>query len=728
MAETDSAKLIGAAGECLLVLSKGHLYLASASSKKVMGVWPYDSLRRYYCIEGMFGFVAGRRSPRGEGEFKFVTSQKEDIYHRLERAILRAKRGSDGSTSSSEEAKGGVDNRPPAPLPSSQQQQQQQQLPPRQETPVQTSESDEDPFRNSPTFSPTLKEIINDPPASEISPAYGRFGSNSSGQRVGRGGGSGGGGGGRGQGSPWLHESVSVVPQPQESGNKKPTPEPQVPKRPPLPPTRSSQISMVPVVSEEDTYSHTVHPVPEQFQKRNIEHRVVSETMYNALVHQRPQNTHGRSSRPTSDADTNLYNIAFPEGRKVISSGGDYAIARHPDLPHYSAGVPHLPPRRMASGTKMPSSAHGWDTTDSGAGEIQQVQQQLQKPQSQEAKKAPLPPPPSSGAVGGTQQLNGGGGVGDDGMTTNPMYGAQDHLLTELAILNMTETMREFELDSSIPEGYSGRVVHTGSGAAGVVAESLNLEMVDDEDQEFTPNPIYGDLEEGQKRRILEEESRARLNLSSWVEEGAASTRSRAGEGGERQGEKSRGEACQGSTEVEDRSLLSECDQGIAQSRREGRHNNSNTTAQSGKEGESNVLQNRQERESSQLSTSSSTTTSTSDQTAGTSGEQSTAAATSEGGGIQRDAKGYSKVDKTKKASSGEEGGGGGMGANSGSESRESSVPVDIPLAAVPNTLAGQDSVESNGTPPPPLPERNYSFDESELNQPPVINGRMRHD
>ena len=700
MAETDSAKLIGATGECLLVLSKGHLYLASASSKAVMGAWPYDSLRRYYCKEGMFGFVAGRRSPRGEGEFKFVTSQKEDIYHRLERAILRTKRGSEGSTSSSEEVKGSVDNRPPAPLPSSQQQQQQQQqTPPRQETPVQTSESDEDLFRNSPTFSPTLKGIVTDPPASEISPAYGRFGSNSSGQRVQGGGGR---GGGRGQGSPWLHESVSVVPQPQESSNKKAIPEPQVPKRPPLPPSRSSQISMVPVASEEDTYSHTVHPVPEQFQKKTIEHNVVGGTMYNALVHQRPQNTHRRSSRPTSDADTNLYDIAFPEGRKVISSGSGYAIARHPDVLQYTPGAPHLPPRRMASATNMP--VHGSDTTDSGARETeqQQHQQQYQMLQSQEAKKAPYPPPPSSGAVGGTQQQNGGG---DDGMTTNPMYGAQDHLLTELAILNMNEQMREFELDRSVPEGYSGRVVHTSSGAAGVLAESL--EMIDDGDQEFTPNPIYGELEEEQKRRMLEEERRAKLNLSSCVEEGVASTGSRAGEGGERHGQ-SRDEACQ-DTEVEDRSLLSECDQGIAQNRQE--------REQSGKEGEG-VLQYRQERESSQLSTSSSTTT---DQTAAS--EQS-AAATSENG-IQRDAKGYSKVDKSSKKVSNGEGEGGeassAVAGNSTSESREGSLPVDIPLAAVPNT-ANQNSVESNGT-PPPLPERNYSFDESELNQSPVING-----
>ena len=659
MAETDSAKLIGAKSECLLVLSKSDLYLASASTKKVLGVWPYDSLRRYYCIEGMFGFVAGRRSPRGEGEFKFVTSQKEDIYHRLERAILRAKRGSQGSTSSSEEAtKGGVDSRPPAPLPNS------QQLPPRQETPVQTSESDEDIFRNSPTFSPpTLKGIIADPPASDISPAYGQFGSNSSGQRVG-------GGAARYHSSPWLHESVSVVPQPQESGKKPSQEQPQVPKRPPLPSSRGSQISMgIPVASEEDTYSHTVHSIPEQFQNKNIEHNVVGGSMYNALVHQRSQTVHRQSSRPTSDADTNLYNVAFPEGRKVISSG-DYAIARHPDMPQYTpGGVPYLPPRRVASVTKVPLRRDMIDGPEAEAREPQPQQQ------SQEAKK-PLPPPPSGAEEA---QKNGD----DEGMTTNPMYGSQDHLLTEMAILNMNEQLRDLDLhmDSSVPEGYSGRVVHTSTGAAGVVVEGL--EMDDEGDQEFTSNPIYGELEEEQKRRIVEEEKRTKLNMSSCTEE--ADT----GEG-ERHGQTKDG-ACQ--KDIEDRSLLSESDQGMVQSR--------------------------QEREPSQLST-----TSTSSSTTTAASEQSAAAASESG--VQRDAKGYSKVDKSKKVGSGSTSGGEAAGS-SASESREGSVEVHLPSMAVPvppgPMLESQISDETNSGTPPPLPERNYSFDESELNQPPVING-----
>lgn len=680
MAETDSAKLIGAAGECLLVLSKSDLYLVSATTKTVVGVWPYNSLRRYYCIEGMFGFVAGRRSPRGEGEFKFVTSEKEDIYHRLERAILRAKRGVQGSSSSAEEVKT-VDSRPPAPIPDSQ-----QEPPPRQETPVQTSESDEDIFRNSPTFSPTLKEIVGETAASEISPAYGRFGSNGSRKSVGK-------GGTRGQSSPSLHESVSVVPQPQES-SKRPIPDPQATRHPSNLASRNSQISMIPVASEEDTYSHTIHSVPEQFKKKSIEHNVVGGSMYNALVHQRPQITHRKSSRPASDADSSLYDVAFPEGRKVISSG-EYATARHPDAPQYTPGAPRLPPRRMASMSKVQPR---WDAVD-GAGNEAQHQQQLPQ-KSQEAKKpprSPSPPPPppptsSSGAV-----KNGKQNGDDHGMTKNPMYGSKDNLLTEFAILNMQQQFRELERDSSISVAYSGRVVHTSTGAASVLAESL--EMVDDEDEMFTPNPVYGELEEAQRRRFLEKGKCP--NSSS--EEAVASTGhdKEGGESHKQIGVETFREV------VESNSLLCESDQGLAQSRQERRLEGVSQSQR--KVGEE------QERKTSHLSPD------TTDELAAAN-EQPSAVSTSDGG-IQRDAKGYSKVDKSKKLNGnatsvdGREGGdtdgSTNTATNSASGSREGSVKV---LSAVP-TLEEQNDDEA----PPPLPERNYSFDESELNQSLVI-------
>ena len=97
---------------------------------------------------------------------------------------------------------------------------------------------------------------------------------------------------------------------------------------------------------------------------------------------------------------------------------------------------------------------------------------------------------------------------------------------------------------------------------------------------------------------------------------------------------------------------------------------------------------------------------------------------------IRRDDWDYFIFFHKKTSNSVEVGGGGGGNGNSSavagnnltSENQEGSLPVDIPLAAVSNRLANQSSVDSNGTPPPLLPERNYSFDESELNQPPLVN------
>ena len=650
MAETDSAKLIGATGDCLLVLSKTDLYCASASSHRIVGVWPYDSLRRYYCKEGMFGFVAGRRSPRGEGEFKFVTSQKEDIYHRLERAILRAKRSSEGSTSSAEGSKD-VDSRPPAPLPSG-------EVPPqRKETPVPTSESDEDIFPSDPNQEnsrslnpPSVKRLMTEPVASDISPAYGQFNSKS-------------GRSGRSQQTPWLHESVSAVPQPRESHRYQSSDV--ASKRPPLPQARNSQISMV--ASEEDTYSHTVHPVPEQFQKSTMEHNVIGGNVYNALVHQRSHGSlHGKSSKPTSEADTNLYDVAFPEGRRVISSG-DYAVARHPDMAQYKPGAPKLPPRRMATIATM---TPGRDMTDGVGKQSQETQRS----------KSSSPPPAVVKEKIAVKE--------DDGLTANPLYGSQDVLLTELALLD--EQIKEMELETRSTTAGGERPASAGAAALPGMMD------YDEADQQFTNNPIYGSLEEEQKKKLLE----GRPDLVSLTErsssregqrEGETRSRSRDGEregetrsrsrDGEREGEtrsRSReGETTSGKEETPqpiDNSLLCESDQ--------------------------NVAQTSQEKDSSARAEQSPT---------------ATAAAAASEGGIQRDGKGYSKVDKSKKAS---EGGREDVSDGGGSEKTDSKEKEAV-AAATPQ-LESQGSDDSENTTPPPLPERNYSFDESELNKPPM--------
>ena len=117
-----STTLIGATGNCLLALTpQKQVICALSSSRQIVGVWPYGSLRTYWGGKERFGFNAGRRSPRGEGEFVFTTNQGEEIYGLLERSI---KLVSLVSKSQVEESL------PPDPT--------------RSETPVPSSESDEE--------------------------------------------------------------------------------------------------------------------------------------------------------------------------------------------------------------------------------------------------------------------------------------------------------------------------------------------------------------------------------------------------------------------------------------------------------------------------------------------------------------------------------------------------------------------------------------------------------
>ncbi len=105
MKPSDSTNLIEAWGTCLLALTAtNEIVCASLPRRQVLGVWPYDSLRGYWCKEQAFGFEAGRRSPRGEGIFEFITDKKEKIYRHLETAIMRLQQG---------------DTQPPIPSPDS---------------------------------------------------------------------------------------------------------------------------------------------------------------------------------------------------------------------------------------------------------------------------------------------------------------------------------------------------------------------------------------------------------------------------------------------------------------------------------------------------------------------------------------------------------------------------------------------------------------------------------
>lgn len=124
---STSMSLIGASGDCLLAFTpQKQIVCALLPTRQKVGVWPYGSLRKYWGGKEIFGFKAGRRSPRGEGEFIFITGQGEEIYRYLARTVRLTSMASAAAKSSKSEL---LDSLPPDPT--------------RSETPVPSSDSDE---------------------------------------------------------------------------------------------------------------------------------------------------------------------------------------------------------------------------------------------------------------------------------------------------------------------------------------------------------------------------------------------------------------------------------------------------------------------------------------------------------------------------------------------------------------------------------------------------------
>ena len=84
---SSSTVMIGACEDCLLAFTPQKQMICALLSRQIIGVWPYGSLRNYWGGKDHFGFFAGRRAPRGEGEFKFTTQQGEEIFKMLEKLI-----------------------------------------------------------------------------------------------------------------------------------------------------------------------------------------------------------------------------------------------------------------------------------------------------------------------------------------------------------------------------------------------------------------------------------------------------------------------------------------------------------------------------------------------------------------------------------------------------------------------------------------------------------------
>ena len=414
--------LIGATGlACLLSFTpKREIICANVQNRQVLGVWPFNSLRRYWHGDGMFGFEAGRRSPRGEGKFEFVTSQSERLYKKLD-ILTKA-----NSPRSSKVA----DTRPPVPLPA---------VP----TPPVSSASNSDEETSSSKQSKrsqTMKVESNMIEVSGTSPAYQLRRVQTVPSR----------------GHKYLHEAIQSESENQRSEDVR---NPGLP--PPAAALRGEHINTRdPGV--DDTYSHTVHRVPEHFQRKAMEHSAVGGSFYNALVHRQSTSSIKLKSRTGSDSDELVYDVAFqPNSMKrtliPVTQDGEYAVAKHPAIDT----------QEHTSRTTTTTMTNEQQRTLEPAENPPPLRYVLTEPTEKQRINNPL--------YGSKEDLtDAGDDANDSGMTDNPLYGSKENLFSN------EESKQSKEL-----EVHMAALVTLGNGGSGGASNGID-------DNSLTLNPIYG--------------------------------------------------------------------------------------------------------------------------------------------------------------------------------------------------------------------------------------------
>eukprot|EP00794_Sanderia_malayensis_P006450 gene6450-7182_t len=94
---TAKSKELDIANEqCALQITSSSVLLLLGSGPAIS--WPFNCIRRYKCHPGIFLLEVGRKAPTGEGEFRFITQEGQDIFEILGKAVsnrMSAKRGND---------------------------------------------------------------------------------------------------------------------------------------------------------------------------------------------------------------------------------------------------------------------------------------------------------------------------------------------------------------------------------------------------------------------------------------------------------------------------------------------------------------------------------------------------------------------------------------------------------------------------------------------------------
>ena len=290
--------LIGAYGDCLLALTtESEIICALAGTRQVVGVWPFNCLRRYWCGEGVVGFEAGKRSPRGEGTFTFATTQDEEVYMMLKKYIERAKQASlrrGGSQYRGMDLVGGdVNSRPKLPLPHDSAQAELANGDEYAQIPAQ------DVLVGQPSSKSPLQRANSLPHHTEVStttpPVYGmKRAQTTRPKRI----------------QQWVEQTEAAISREREVGVAMGGTD-----APPPPVTPRGRTRGSPTLAEEDMYSHTQHVMPAPFQRHATVHAIVEESTYNTLVHGKcPATLKRRATEGAGATGEGLYSIAYPPG------------------------------------------------------------------------------------------------------------------------------------------------------------------------------------------------------------------------------------------------------------------------------------------------------------------------------------------------------------------------------------------------------------------------------
>ena len=420
-------------------------------------MWPLGMLRRYWCEDGVFGFEAGRHSPRGVGTYLFTTSQDKEIYDMLKRLTTQ------GDTAA-------LGTRPPAPLPP---------------TPVTTKSTTllADPIRGGALMDrkefkdddEKKYDVVSEPPpvlppkpllksqseilvhkstlidpSLDLSPAYGHAippvsNSNPSASIVtntlygssmpvpplaGN------------QATPnnqatlnnqttpnnqatpnnqftpntlkrrWLHESITPKVEPDEPAKDSlhfgtsvlkvskwvQSTHAQAPAG--VPQHVSSGVASV---CEDIAYAHTVHRMPAEFELSEVPNVTLGPTLYNTLVHKGAQpHAHNETPPSTVRDQQSLYDIAFMQSgsNSKPSSKSDYSVA-------------YLPQDQVDGATIVPQPMAVKERVEGGVSRCSP---------------SPMPPMPPMPPLP----------LQDDGLTNNPLYGSQSTVIQDVLSLKIS--------------------------------------------------------------------------------------------------------------------------------------------------------------------------------------------------------------------------------------------------------------------------------------------------